>query len=438
MSLISCYSDVSIDLGLLESCAPEELDANRRGTGLTVAPRSAELARDRLTRLGNYLRLAYHEAPSLNPRNLRKFYRLLSKNVENWDPTRISSHILRKISPELDRLYIQRSQVDVFLLTIARREKLRRGNFENQKRAIQREINFITAQLAEEFGVTPRPIGSGVNGACFARDFNGRPLWVMKSQGVDTRPAWKTEKIIGERTQPEVCQNDPRQAGAVVSIADQFFGFGIVPHTRTDSRGYSYQEFVNSLDATKARSGSERKLLKDRTLFSHSELVLLQLKAILNSFTGDLDQKIDKLRYVVDERRMIVSIYETDNDNTFPNAPLTSKDLQILKKNEWKEHHWAQIPFVPSEKIDEVLSKLFDPRKIQMFISEVSRVYPNFWEGEHRIRLMYERIATIKMCIEFGYTPFQLGVIYGREVLEHPDFSQEKARVDAIILELTS
>ena len=55
--------------------------------------------------------------------------------------------------------------------------------------------------------------------------------------------------------------------------------------------------------------------------------------------------------------------------------------------------------------------------------------HPNFWTGV-RVTHMRERVAVIKTCVNLGYAPFHMGVIYGREVLRDDAFHLESQMVE--------
>jgi len=398
---------------------------------------SCSRRRERLKRLDVYVTQVCAELPSsLDTPQAIEFYRRLSK----WTEMKVnlgclSDGVRGVLSPKLKRV----SEAYRAATSPRCADILASDDFSQQpsialeeqvgkphQRRLKWEAVVAETKLAAALGIGPIEAGSGANGAKFGLGLDGRKLTVIKEKGVDDRLI--TERLKFQRTQPDVLQNDPRQAGAIAYMFDEYFGFGLIPPTYTDEMGYSIQLIVGGESADKAKiaDGPTRMVkLKDKVGFDATELELLQKKAILNFVLCDLDGKDDKLRIEVDENGKIIHIHETDNDNTSPQNPLESgwKDKSTREKNHaWKNHNWARCQFVryPESELDRILNALSVP-KVSKFMLESQNTYPNFWTRD-RADEMLMRIAFLQAAAaEPDFTPFKLAAFYSSKAPAYDD-----------------
>lgn len=363
----------------------------------------------RMNRINKYLELVYRKPLELDVGRQLKFYRRLK---ESGGATvkygRLSEEILKKLSPDL---------VDA------------RASYENAKRnpraltSLQmREFEWMLTveeeSLAEKLGIAPLKAGGGVNCKYIGRGLDERNLVIINTKHPSEIHRIFDEHIIGQRTQPEICCNDPREAGAAATHASERFGFHIVPPTFTNEKNHGIQLFIpDSIAADKAKF--DGKLLKDRPLetFSEKELEMLQKKALFNYLVGELDGKDDKLRLVVKDGR-IEAVYETDNDNTFPKHHLSTKTdgWTLRKTHAWKNHLWARTPLLETPGIDAILRKITNPKELNLFIIEMQTNYPSLCNPEWG-RLLKWRVNVIKAVQMHGLPLSVLGAVYGPEAL---------------------
>ncbi|MBX7066481.1 MAG: hypothetical protein K1X28_04565 [Parachlamydiales bacterium] len=436
------WANPNEDLRLISESSIDDLDVERTEEGLQLkkltfgdkARRFFHLSDEqgRLRRLREYVEAAERSAPDIIKRDdLKAFYRGLRK-WQILDLRNLSESVRFALSPEM-RGAVLTYQAAERALAAANKAKAQDEIEVHQGELVHAEWNMKRAEvmLAHDLGIEFERAGSGVNGALFGRGLDGRRLLVIKKIGHDTRPKILTEWVVGERTQPQICNNDARISGAVSCMIDRYFGFGLVPFTDTDKDDYSYQEYIyNSQNASVAKMGSAKALLKDRPAsdFTESEIEMLQSKVLFNYLTGDLDGKDDKLFVRLNEKGEIVELFETDNDNTFPENELTSEDLRTIMKNQWKDHLWAKLPFKLTPKLIAIFEKITNEFKLSKFAALVADKYPGFWTVK-RMELFLQRAAIIKMCVDLKYSPFVLGTIYGSEMLKAPEFSKELALV---------
>lgn len=452
--LDSEWADPNEDLVLLQTCGESSLDVAKteQGTRLVKLPLAQRVSRffsvrtppdelQRQARLAEYSTLAYRTVPPfLKPGEKIEFYKCL-RSWKSFDLGLLSREVQFALSDQMRQAHLANEQAERILRQCCPAGDGRvipglESDWEegrNKQTRAQWALRVAETRLAQELGVEPRKIGVGANGALFGFGLDGRKLVIIKPNA--GKPFFN-ESMIGQRPQLEVCKHDPRVAGAVAYMADVFFGFDLIPPTYTDSDGSSIQLFVDQTEsADKVRIHG--RLLRDvpRGDFTPEQIESLQLKAVLNYFLGDIDAKDDKLRLQLSGDGEIVRFYETDNDNILPHEELNLEDdaQTLTKTHQWKEHNWASIPLNPnSPRMAKVLAKLFDDRVLEQFMRKVAQEHPKFWTPE-RLTHMRERVAVIKTCVQLGYAPFHMGVIYGREVLKDESFHEENRMVEKFL-----
>lgn len=277
------------------------------------------------------------------------------------------------------------------------------------------ERQVAESLYAEELGQKAEKATSGVNGTHFGMSLNKAKITVIKPNAKDPR-VFNEDSTLILRSQGKVCNHDPRQAEAVAFQASEFFDFDIVPATYTDEDGVSIQLFTPNAVPSNDREAQ----IREREDFDADELEHLQLMAIFNYFSGDLDGKDDNWLVQVEDGK-VVGIVKIDNGSSFPDLPLSKiRDWWTLKKTyAWKNHKWAKKPLNirPGSRIEHVLKLITDERKMIEFQVHVQTMYPEFWT-QNRINLMRERIATIR-AIHTSYQPLSLlAEIYSKEFWE--------------------
>jgi len=428
------------DFVLLYSHSDKNLDVMLDGSGmqlrkLTFWERLFNwipcLNKGRIARLTAYVNRIYNQPLQLSDADAKKFYSKLRawKHIK-VDLSKFSEPILERLSPDFFEARTAFKYVSEQF--ISRKDSLDREELKQAKSSYDRHLwkaLYAETQLAAELGIGPELTKGGVNGAKFGLGLDGKKLLVIKENGVDRRPRWKTEAFVkGQRTQPQVCDHDPRVAGAVAYMASEHFGFDIVPPTFTDGRGVSAQLFIN--DVKPADQGlfglfGKTKLSdRDPEKLTSNEMELLQIKAVFNYLVGDLDGKDDKLFLQIEKNGHFSKIYETDNDNTFPEKPLSKKTdfvTVFFKIHQWKNHKWAKEKLVPmmSPKLFAILEKLYNPHEMEMFRAQVESRYPGFF-SEGRWNLLQERLALIKTACDRQLPVSKLGKVYSREYYERP------------------
>jgi hypothetical protein len=375
----------------------------------------------RINRLKAYVERVYVQPLGMDSGHEKRFYASLRKWTQvKVDFSKLSTPILERLSSHLvsvrEALHSIQAQMKEFDGEMEPKERDKAISSLNQYTWKERRAE---TELAEELGIGPIGASGGVNGAKFGLGLDGKILTVFKENGEDHRLF--NERLLFQRTQPQVCDNDPRTAGAVAYMASEYFGFSIVPTTMTDG-GVSVQLFLKKTVAADEATLEGYKLKnKPAEKFTDAEIELLQMKAIFNYFTGDLDGKDDKLRLKIDASGRILEIFETDNDNTFPaNSLEKSKDGRTLTKTHaWKRHKWAKKQLDPqrTSKLHNILEKLFSPKQLSSFICNVEDNYPGFFSSE-RIQQMQERLAVLKMAYQCKLPISELGEIYSAEYLE--------------------
>ncbi len=447
------WLDAQSDFRLVSTKSIHDLDVVESGKGLklrelTIFERMVRFARvffgwigekevARKTRFEKYFQLAYTQAPKVrfdngirtwkrpdldvsNPewtklfsqwkeraphiKATHAFYRALGK-CENFKLANLTQSVKETLSPEV-------KEANEFLVEAQSVTE----DYPYRQRLVsfgEWRVNYAEVSLARSLGIEFKEAGSGVNGALFGRGLDGKNRLVIKLNGEDGRPFFMTERIIGQRTQPQVCKHDPRQAGAVAYMADEFFGFGLIPRTFTNREGWSAQEFVpHTIPADKVLiRGQKLEEIPPEQLTGTIEvggervslLEALQIKALLNFFLGDLDGKLDKTRFQINSDGYADKIYETDNDNVLPHEMLDpSRDGHTLTKtHQWKEHRWAKLPFkvTAGSKLHRILTKLLDQTQLGKFKNNVREEFSDFWTNE-RFLLLQDRIATIRYVVE--------------------------------------
>lgn len=425
------WVDVDADIGLMRRHSMDELDVEKTEDGFKLKKLSfcdkitqfffCCARQARINRLIEYVGAAENAAPRIVDREaLKSFY----KELHKWTLFRlgnISKDVQIALSPARRAAFLAHEAAHRALIA-AKRSRVS-DEIEKQGEALTHaewDLKRTEVMLATELGVPLAPAGGGVNGAAIGKGLDGSPLLVIKRIGHDTRHPLMTEKVVFQRTQPEVCRHDTRVAGSIAYMADEYFGFDLIPPTYTDPETrWSMQTFVpGSVAADVARiRGRKLRDIPAQDL-TENQLEQLQMKTILNFALGDLDGKDDKLRLRLGPDGSILSIYETDNDNVLPHETLDpSQDSRTLTKTHaWKKHEWAKAPFQvrPGSKMARVLRKLLDPKEIYQFMSKTEARYPGFWTAD-RLRLMNERIATIRFAIDNNFSPAQLGEFFSPE-----------------------
>ncbi len=450
------WANPNEDLVLLQTCGESSLDVAQtdQGTQLVILPIMQRVSRffssstpqselDRQARLTEYAHLAYRETPRFPMRkDTIEFYKCLRK-WKSFNLGSLSRDVQCTLSVQMKQAFRANEQAERILRHCCPNGDGRvipglESNWaegRNKQVRAQWDLRVGETRLAQELGVEPKKIGVGANGAQFGFGLDGRKLVIIKPNA--GKPFFN-ESMIGERPQLDVCKHDPRVAGAVAYMADAFFGFDLIPPTYRDGDGSSIQLFVDQTDSAD-KVKIHGRLLRDvpKEDFTPEQIESLQLKAVLNYFLGDIDAKDDKLRLQLGGDGEIIRFFETDNDNILPHEELCLEDdaCTLAKTHQWKEHNWAGIPFNPnSSKMAKVLAKLFEGRVLDQFVRKVAQEHPNFWTPE-RLTHMRERVAVIKTCVKLGYAPFHMGVIYGREVLEHEDFYLERQMVEEYMMD---
>lgn len=277
------------------------------------------------------------------------------------------------------------------------------------------------SDYSEGAGMNPVAATRGISEATFGVSLNGKEkITVCKAKRKDTRRI--NEKTFGLRPQWEVCLNDPRQAESVSFMLDQQFGFDLVPPTDTDENGFSVQLFE-----PRGVEGHKSAIQK-RIDLNPEEIEKMQIMALFNYLAGDLDGKDDSWKILFSPEGRIEKVVKYDNGNTFPAVRLNKKkDWYTLRKTfSWKKHEWAKSPLSPQKggHLDQILTKLQDPRQLNRFICEVKEKYPQFWT-EDRICLLKERASLILAASRLHLSLEDLGSVYSTEYFQEVEQDTE-------------
>lgn len=433
-------ASIEQDLHLLKSCDESDLDVVIHVAGISLKKLSFfekfinffkfGASSERLKRLAAYMDRACHQnaIPLMSDhqiqfyQSLRKWKRIDSGSCANILKIFFASKFTsaKKVYEESTREY-----TNAKLLYLQARRDLGDDHpslVDLEKRLLLAKMmrdescwkyRVAETELARERGAVLEKSGKGVTGTQFGKGLDNSRLTVVKMNSKD--PRFFNERFIpNHRSQEQLCRNDPRQAEAVAFLMSQIFGFDIVPPTYLDENGYSVQLFDSR------GSEAHRTNISEKTRFSEDELELLQIMALFNYLTGDLDGKDDNWKIVYNGDRRIVDIVKFDNGNSFPELPVEKRDFMTLEKTyAWKKHKWAQMPILtkPGSKMGKILSKIFDPRLIDHFQGLVQSMCPGFF-SEKRKNFMLSRLATIKAVAQLNRPMSDLGNVYGPEHFE--------------------